>query len=122
MNVNHTTYSSPQFSTHMYTGGQPDTLSCGSTLSSSFDSEARSKVGNLPLPSYVPSLSVGTCERGAVILTAVESASSSLGQCCPAGQPVINLHLNIQVFRVTIPSTAAEVGVHLALDFQGKAA
>lgn len=122
MNVNHTTYSSPQLSTHMYTGGQPGTLSCGSTLSSSFDSEAGNKVGNLLPPSYVPSLSVGTCERGAVVLTAVESASSSLGRCCPAGQPVINLHSNTQVFLVTIPSTAAEVGVHLALDFQEKTA
>lgn len=123
MNVNHTTYSSPQLSTYMYTGGQPDTLSCGLKLSSSSDSEAGSKVGNLLLlPLYVPAPSVGTCERGAVIPTAVESVSSSLGQCCPAGQLVIDLHLNTQVFPVKIPSTAAEFGLHLALYFQGKAA
>lgn len=119
----HTTHSSPQPSTYMYTGDQPGTPSCGLTLSSSSDSEAGSKAGSLlPLPSYVHVLSVGTCERGAVVLTAVESVSSSQGRCCPADQLVINLHLYTQVSLGRSPLIVADFGLHLAPDFQGRAA
>lgn len=117
INVNHTTYPKAQLPTHMYIGGLPGTRSCGLTLSSLFDSEVGSKVGNPLLPPlYVHALSVGTCEHGGVVPTAVGSVSSSPDQYCLADQLVINLCLNTPVSLVT-----ADLGRYPVPDFLGMA-